>query len=243
MANDQAQMGEALHCRLVTASCPCRNSQNPGRIWANLNLTGQYSFSCHHAEICTMDKTRTRLIDSALRLFLSHGVHITGVTAIASLAGVTKMTLYSHFPSKDSLIVACLDERDRRWREEVARTLAKQPDPVSSMLAFFDLYERFLLRDSGRGCLFVNSAAEFPQPDHPVRLAVSRHKQGIRENLSALAASAGVRDPDIAAEGLFILLEGSFVSGSMSQDTPVFDTARRMAQGWIQQQESQEKSA
>ncbi|MBU2284709.1 MAG: TetR family transcriptional regulator, partial [Gammaproteobacteria bacterium] len=39
-----------------------------------------------------MDKTRTRLIDSALRLFLSHGVHITGVTAIASLAGVTKMT-------------------------------------------------------------------------------------------------------------------------------------------------------
>jgi hypothetical protein len=111
------------------------------------------------------------------------------------------------------------------------------------MLAFFDLYERFLLRDSGRGCLFVNSAAEFPQPDHPVRLAVSRHKQGIRENLSALAASAGVRDPDIAAEGLFILLEGSFVSGSMSQDTPVFDTARRMAQSWIQQQESREKSA
>ena len=43
--------------------------------------------------------------------------------------------------------MACLDERDRRWREEVARTLAKQPDPVSSMLAFFDLYERFLLRD------------------------------------------------------------------------------------------------
>ena len=190
-----------------------------------------------------MDKTRMRLIDAALRLFLSHGVHITGVTAIASSAGVTKMTLYSHFPSKDSLIVACLDERDRRWREEVAHTLAKQPDPVSGMLAFFDLYQRFLLRDSGRGCLFVNSAAEFPQPDHPVRLAVSRHKQGIREHLSALAARAGVRDPDVAAEGLFILLEGCFVSGSMSQDTPVFDTARRMAHSWIQQQESQEQSA
>ncbi len=190
-----------------------------------------------------MDKTRKRLIDSALSLFLSQGVHISGVTAIAALAGVTKMTLYSHFPSKDSLIVACLEERDRRWREEVARTLAKHPDPAGSILAFFDLYERFLLRDSRRGCLFVNSAAEFPGPDHPVRQAVNRHKQGIREHLALLAASAGVREPGVAAEGLFILLEGSFICGSMSQDTPVFDTARKMAHCWMQQQERQEQSA
>jgi len=190
-----------------------------------------------------MDTTRKRLIDSALRLFLPQGAHITGVTAIAALAGVTKMTLYSHFPSKDSLIVACLDERDRRWREGVARPLKKQSDPVSRIFACFDLYQRFLLRDSGRGCLFVNSAAEFPQPDHPVRLTVSRHKQGIRESLTALAASAGIRDPDVAAEGLFILLEGSFVSGAMSPDTPVFDTARKIAQHWIQQQDQREQSA
>lgn len=189
-----------------------------------------------------MDNTRERLIDSALKLFLSQGVHITGVMAIAALAGVTKMTLYSHFPSKDALIVACLEERDRRWREKVARTLAQHPDPVSGMLAFFDLYQRYLLRDSGRGCLFVNSAAEFPQFSHPVHLAVSQHKQGIRENLAALAVSAGVSDPFVAAEGLFILLEGSFVSGAMGQDARVFDTARKMAQCWIRNQGPQEQS-
>lgn len=190
-----------------------------------------------------MDKTRERLVDAALKLFLSQGVHITGVMGIAALAGVTKMTLYSHFPSKDALIVACLDERDRRWREEVANTLAKHADPVSGMLAFFDLYEHFLLRDSGRGCLFVNSAAEFPSCSHPVRLAVSRHKQGIRENLSALAMSAGVSDPGSVADGLFILLEGSFVSGAMGETTRLFDTARRMALGWITDQCQQEQSA
>lgn len=86
-----------------------------------------------------MDNTRERLIDAALKLFLSQGLYVTGVTAIAAMAGVTKMTLYSHFPSKDALIVACLEERDRRWREEVACTLARHPEPVSGMLAFFSI--------------------------------------------------------------------------------------------------------
>ncbi|NQD94001.1 TetR/AcrR family transcriptional regulator [Pseudomonas sp. CrR25] len=190
-----------------------------------------------------MDNTRERLIDSALKLFLSQGVHITGVMAIAALAGVTKMTLYSYFPSKDALIVACLEERDRLWREEVTRTLAKHPDPVSGLLAFFDLYQHYLLRDSGRGCLFVNSAAEFPQLNHPVHVAVNRHKQGVRENLAALAMSAGLNDPDVAAEGLFVLLEGSFVSGAMGHDARVFDAARQMAHCWILKQSQQEQSA
>tara|TARA_Y100000782_G_C10168836_1_gene258857 strand:+ start:1254 stop:1922 length:669 start_codon:yes stop_codon:yes gene_type:complete len=190
-----------------------------------------------------MDKTRKRLVDAALTLFVSQGVHITGVVAIAALAGVTKMTLYSHFPSKDALIVACLDERDRRWREEVVSTLAKHAEPISGMLAFFDLYERFLMRDSGRGCVFVNSAAEFPSCSHPVRLAVSRHKQGIRDNLAALAIKAGVSDPTSVVDGLFILLEGSFVSGAMGETTKQFDTARRMALCWITAQRQQEQSA
>ena len=190
-----------------------------------------------------MDKTRERLVDAALTLFVSQGVHITGVVAIAALAGVTKMTLYSHFPSKDALIVACLEERDRRWREEVASTLAKHAEPVDGMLAFFDLYERFLLRDSGRGCLFVNSAAEFPSCSHPVRLAVGRHKQGIRDNLTALAARAGLSDPASIADGLFILLEGSFVSGAMGETARLFETAKRVALCWITAQRPHELSA
>ena len=192
-------------------------------------------------ECLKLDNTRERLIDSALKLFLSQGINITGVMAIAAMAGVTKMTLYSHFPSKEALIVACLEERDRRWREEVARTLAGL-DPVMGMLAFFDLYQRFLLQDSERGCLFVNSAAEFPQFSHPVHLAVSRHKQGIRDNLTALAVSAGISDPDVVAEGLFILLEGSFVCGAMGQDVRAFDTARHVAHCWIRKHGQQEQS-
>ncbi|MDH0745158.1 TetR/AcrR family transcriptional regulator [Pseudomonas sp. GD03842] len=183
-----------------------------------------------------MDNVPKRLVDSALKLFLSQGVHITGVMAIAEQAGVTKMTLYSHFESKDALIVACLDERDRIWRREVELMLERHPDPVDSILAFFDLYQRYLIQDGGRGCVFVNSAAEFPECSHPVHMAVNRHKQGIRDELMGLAIKANLMDPHAAAEGLFVLLEGTFLTGAMAQkNTEVFDTARKMARCWVRQ--------
>lgn len=190
-----------------------------------------------------MENTRERLVNSALQLFLAQGVHVTGVVAIAELAGVTKMTLYSHFPSKGALIVACLDERDRIWRDEVERTLATHDTPVERMLAFFDLYHHYLVKDSWRGCLFVNSAAEFPDSTDPVNLAVTRHKQGIRDNLSALARNAELHDPMAVAEGLFMLLEGTFLAGAMGHDTKVFNTARQMAICWVEQGRRERQSA
>lgn len=191
-----------------------------------------------------MDTIAKRLINSALQLFLSQGVHITGVMAIAELAGVTKMTLYNHFPSKDALIVACLEERDRIWRNEVARMLERHSDPVDGLLAFFDLYQRYLVQDGGRGCVFVNSAAEFPERSHPVHIAVERHKQGIRDDLFELASRANLMDPRTAAEGLFMLLEGTFLTGAMQQqNTEVFNTARKMADCWVRQQNRQKQQA
>ena len=62
-----------------------------------------------------MQETRRRLLDSADALFYEGGIRATGVEVLAKRAGVTKMTLYSHFASKDDLVVAYLERRDRRW--------------------------------------------------------------------------------------------------------------------------------
>lgn len=188
-----------------------------------------------------MEETRQRLINAALELFLSQGLHVTGVAAIAARARVTKMTLYGHFPSKDSLIVACLEERDRLWRARVEQLRDDLPDPLEALLAFFDLYQGYVERDSHRGCLFVNSAAEFSSMSHPVFLAVERHKEGVREQLAALARQAKFNAPRQIAESLFLLLEGSFVSAARGDSTAVFDTARQMARQWLQSQPHEEQ--
>ena len=60
---------------------------------------------------------REELVEAALRLFLRDGFHATGIAAVLVAADVSKMTLYHHFQSKEELIQAALELRDRRFRD------------------------------------------------------------------------------------------------------------------------------
>src|SRR5438132_1567068 len=54
-----------------------------------------------------------RILAAADKLFYSHGIRAIGVDAVAAEAGVSKRTLYNHYPSKDELIAAYLTARLR----------------------------------------------------------------------------------------------------------------------------------
>lgn len=51
-------------------------------------------------------KTHEALRQSALELFTEHGYEATGTAQVAERAGVSEMTLFRHFPTKEALIVA-----------------------------------------------------------------------------------------------------------------------------------------
>src|SRR5207247_3853188 len=52
-----------------------------------------------------------RILAAADRLFYAKGIRAVGVDAVAAAAGVSKRTLYNHYPSKDALIAAYLQGR------------------------------------------------------------------------------------------------------------------------------------
>lgn len=170
--------------------------------------------------------TRRGLLDAADRLFYADGIRATGVGAVAQAAGVTKMTFYAHFSSKDDLVAAYLRERDARWRELLEGTLAGHGAPRDRLLAVFDAYRESVVSGELRGCAFVNCAAEFPDRDHPARRVVREHKAGLRRRLAGLAAEAGAEEPGVLAERLFVLLEGAYVSAALEGDEGVVGCAR-----------------
>ena len=53
-------------------------------------------------------EARQRVLETADRLFYQDGIRAVGIDRIIAEAGVAKMSLYKHFPSKDDLILAVL---------------------------------------------------------------------------------------------------------------------------------------
>ncbi len=180
-----------------------------------------------------MGATRRRLLEVADGLFYADGIRSTGVGAIAEGARVTKMTFYAHFASKDELLCAYLRERDARWRELLDGALAEHGAPGDKLLAFFDAYRQYAVSQGLRGCAFVNFAAEYPDREHPARRVAREHKAGMRRRLADLALEAGAEEPEVLAEGLFVLLEGSYVTAAMEGDEGVVDRARRLAEDLV----------
>ena len=67
------------------------------------------------------DETRRRILEAAMALYARRGVKGTGLAAIGQAAGVTHAGVLYHFGSSRRLLLAVLDERDRRfWRETAA---------------------------------------------------------------------------------------------------------------------------
>lgn len=74
-------------------------------------------------------EAREELLGAALRVFARRGYRQAGVDEIAAEAGYSKGALYWHFPGKEELLLALLDERiDAPMREMVALLESAPPD-------------------------------------------------------------------------------------------------------------------
>jgi AcrR family transcriptional regulator len=146
-------------------------------------------------------------------LFYRHGIHAVGVDAIAEAAGTNKMTLYRHFESKDLLIAECLRQFtadfDAAWNENAR---SHPGDPMGQLLAWLRHVGEFKISLAERGCAFLNVAVELPEKDHPARRVVEEHKTLHREMLVSLCREAGLAEPELLADQVFLLCEGARVS-------------------------------
>jgi TetR/AcrR family transcriptional repressor of mexJK operon len=83
-----------------------------------------------------------RIIEAARRHFNAHGFERASVDAIAADAGVSKMTIYSHFASKEGLFEAVVSDRTDRVVAGLAGGEAL--DPMQPHTALLSVGEQFL---------------------------------------------------------------------------------------------------
>lgn len=165
--------------------------------------------------------TRDRILDAATELFYAQGIRAISADKIIERAGITKVTFYRHFRTKDALVVAYL-ERQAAWERGVLHELrASADDDADALRRFAAAAGAEACRPGFRGCAFINAAAEYADPDGPVRRVVGEHRTWYREMFAGILGGLGVADPAQAADEVMMLRDGAMVSGSLDDPSRV----------------------
>lgn len=175
---------------------------------------------------------RERLLATAVEIFYREGIHAVGVDRLVSEAGVTRATFYRHFPSKDDLVRAYIEAEDAALRAMFEQAAAVIDDPHEMAEALIQGIAADVQQRHTRGCPFINAAAEFPDPAHPVRVAVRDHRDWFAATVAHILAGvgAGVDDARVLVQLRDAALVGAYLDGP-GEVVPTFVRAARQVAG------------
>jgi AcrR family transcriptional regulator len=157
---------------------------------------------------------RERLVEAASELFYAHGLRAVSADRIIERVGTTKVTFYRHFRTKDDLVVAYLQGRAAIEREGIgAAVSAAGGDPETALRLISEGIGSVACSPGFRGCPFINAAAEYSDPDSPVRRIVNEHRAWYRTTFEQLIAPLGLHDRVAVADELMLLRDGAMVAG------------------------------
>jgi hypothetical protein len=86
--------------------------------------------------------------------------------------------------------------------------------PAERLVAIFDVFGEWFLREDFEGCSFINVMLEVEDREHPVRQASVQELSNIREFIAALAEQAGIEEADHFARQWHILMKGCIVAAA-----------------------------
>jgi len=137
--------------------------------------------------------TSSRILNAAIDLFSTNAYSEISVDEIAQKAGLTKMTLYQHYKSKDRLLLACLKARLERREMKLDLFLEGLSPKADPLLAIFDWLEGWLNPTNFKGCAFVKAFNELSVIVPEVRGIALEAKEKIQKRLTSLAKKTSQR--------------------------------------------------
>jgi AcrR family transcriptional regulator len=194
----------------------------------------------------TADERRERLLSAALELFSRQGFAGTTTKQIAHYAGVTEAIVFRHFPNKEELYWAVIEQqcalRDGRARTEA---LLANTAGLSDAELFAAFGEDILLRNSSRPHLprlLLFSALEDHKLSHRFfRTYISEYYEVVAERIRERIRAGKFRDVDplLAARGFIgmffyhFLIQDLFGGKKVQQFDPQV-VSRTLTDLWLQ---------
>lgn len=166
------------------------------------------------------DETRARILAAAVECFTRGGYDATGVAEICERAGVSKGAFYHHFPSKQAVFLALIEQ----WLQEVdvpVRATRATGETVQQQLASLaQIVAPVFALAQGQIPMFLEfwrQAAKDPEVWQTTIEPYRRFRAGFAALVEAGIADGSLRpvDPELAALVIVSLGVGLVVQGAL----------------------------
>ena len=179
---------------------------------------------------------RERILLTAHDLFYADGIRATGIDRVIAASGVTKVTFYRHFPSKDDLVRAFLDHRHGLWMAWFVDALGRRGaqrriEGRQALMVLADVMAEWFADPAFRGCAFINSVVEIGASVAGATGIAREHKREMVEVIAGLLPDVPQRMALAQAAALGV--DGAIVKAQMGDAAlarEAVDDLRRLLQ-------------
>ena len=140
---------------------------------------------------------KTRILDAAANVLARRGYHDTNVEEIVTRSGTSKGSVYFHFPSKENLFLAVMDQMSKRLHSRVRREVEQLTDPVQRLETALETTLRTLCKHKTLARLLLIKG-----PSIGPSFARKRQESltGLADMTAQLIRETSPRDPSVDAE-------------------------------------------
>ncbi|WP_062520943.1 TetR/AcrR family transcriptional regulator [Demequina silvatica] len=184
------------------------------------------------------DRRRAQILREAFAAFSAGGYRGASMVQIAAACGVSRAGLQHHFPTKEALLAAVLEERDRVNGELFFAGCDARKDGIDYLTRLMRVLEHNVTQRE-LIALFATLSTEAADAEHPAHGYFADRYRWLRRDIDdalAEAASRGLLRPGVDLDGLssdlIALIEGLQVQWLLDPDA--VDLPRRV-RAWLAQ--------
>lgn len=163
------------------------------------------------------EKSRERVLDSAVRLAAIEGLERLSLSRLAESAGLSKSGLFGLFGSKEDLQFAIIDKAREVFTHEVVMPALAAPEGAPRLRKLCEGYlDHIAFREWPSGCFFASVASEVGGRPGPIRDRVAVDQQqwtSLLRHSAKRAAELGQLSPEESSEQLAFEL-GAMLTGA-----------------------------
>ncbi len=161
------------------------------------------------------------LLQAAADLFAAHGYHAVGINDISGALGLTGPAFYRHYPSKEAVLVAILEDAVVSHLEDVEALLGSIEDPLAALTAIVDNHVSFVFDHTADIVTWRTEVRSLPEADrHRLRYLMRLYTEEWVRALGVLRPELDVETVRAMCQGAISLVQSAAeFSSRLSRET------------------------